>query len=69
MDPILIWARIVTSRTETLNWDISSFKNDTEMVDQSMKALVNFKALLMVMATTKKMLSFLGSSFKFANNL
>ena len=36
MDPILIWARIVTTRTETLNCDISSLENDTEMVDHSM---------------------------------
>ena len=34
MDPILIWARIVTSRTETLNCDISSLENDIGMVDQ-----------------------------------
>ena len=36
MDLILIWARFVTSRTETLNCDISSLKDDTEMVYHSM---------------------------------
>ena len=52
MDPILIWARIVTSRTETLNWDISSLENDTEMVDHSIKRKnLNFKALLMAIVT------------------
>ena len=36
MDPILILARIVTSRTETLNCDISSLENDAEIVDHFM---------------------------------
>ena len=35
----------VTSHTETLNCDISSLENDTEMVDHSMKP--NIEAMLM----------------------
>ena len=45
------------TRMETLNCDILSLKNDTEMVDQSMNC--KFKALLMAIYN-KKMLSFLG---------
>ena len=44
------WARIVTSRMETLNCDILSrvWKNDTEMVDYSMNHKFERASLTMV---------------------
>ena len=36
INTLVVWARIVTSRTETLNCDILSLENDTKMVDHSM---------------------------------
>ena len=65
MDPILVRARIVTSRTETLNCDISSLKNDTEIYHSMNR---KFQGASYGYGYNKKMLSFLGGSFKFASN-
>ena len=67
MDPILVWARIVTSRMETLYCDISSLKYDRDGLPLYESQIL--RRLLLWLCLQQKMLSFLGGAFKFASNL